>query len=244
VTAPPDQPLAGRTIGLTRPEAGALGAHLTELGAAVVHVPLLAIAEPADGGASLRRALARLAAFDWVVVTSRNGAEAVGAAVAAHPAVRLAAVGPTTGATLADLAGRPVDLVATVPRVDGLLAEFPGPAARVLVAQADRAGDELTGGLTARGHDVEAVVAYATVSRRPPVEEVARLDAVDAVVFASGSAVESWVEARGPSMPPVIVAVGPMTARAARRFGVTVTHVAASPDPAGVGAALVAALHR
>ena len=40
---------------------------------------------------------------------------------------------------------------------------------------------------------------------------------------------------------PVVVAVGPVTERAARRAGLAVTHVADSPGPAGVGAALIAA---
>jgi uroporphyrinogen-III synthase len=91
---------------------------------------------------------------------------------------------------------------------------------------------------------VEAVTAYATVTRRPAPDELARLDRADAVVFASGSAVESWVAVRGPATPPVVVAIGPMTERAARRLGVVVTAVAASPGPAGVGAALARAWGR
>ena len=235
-----DRPLAGRTIALTRPDPGALGPALADLGAIVVHVPLLAIADPPDGGIALRRALARLDAFDWLVVTSANGARAVGAAASAS-GVRLAAVGPATAATLAERAGRPVDLVAQVPRVEGLVAEFPPAPARVLVAQADRAGSELAEGLARRGHDVEAVTAYATVARRPTADEQAALDAVDAVVLASGSAAEAWVAARGPAVPPVAVAIGPVTERAARRVGIAITHVATSPGPAGVGAALTAA---
>lgn len=234
-------PLSARRIALTRAERGELADHLQALGADVVHVPLIAIAEPADGGAALRRALARVDAFDWVVVTSVNGARAVGAAVAGHPQLRLAAVGPATGAVLAQLAGRAVDLIAAVPRAEGLVAEFPGPPARVLIAQADRAAPTLADGLAARGHAVETVTAYATVTRRPPDDELARLDAVDAVVFASGSAVESWVDVRGDATPPVVVAIGPVTARAAQRLGVTVTSVAASPGPAGVAAALARA---
>jgi uroporphyrinogen-III synthase len=233
-----DRPLAGRQVALTRPEPGALAAHLVELGADVVHVPFIAIAAPPDGGVSLRRALARLAAFDWLVVTSVNGARAVGAAVAGASGPRLAAVGPATGAELAALAGRPVDLVAAVPRVEGLLAEFPAGPSRVLVAQADRAGADLAGGLRARGHDVEAVAAYSTRARVPSPDELALLDRVDAVVFASGSAVESWVAVRGTAAPPVVVAIGPVTERAARRVGVAVTHVATSPGPDGVGAVL------
>ena len=126
-------------------------------------MPLIEIAEPLDGGAALRRALARLDAFDWLVVTSANGAARVAAGGAAHPDVRLAAVGPATAAALADGAGRPVDLVAAVPQAEGLLAEFPPAPARVLLAQADRARRVLADGLAAAGHEVEAVAAYRTV---------------------------------------------------------------------------------
>jgi uroporphyrinogen-III synthase len=226
----PERPLAGRRIALTRPEAGALGDLLSELGAQVVHVPLIEIADPADGGSALRRALLRLAAFDWLAVTSVNGAERVGPYVARHPAVRLAAVGPSTARALAAAAGRPVDLVATVPRVEGLLAEFPRPPVRVLVAQADRAGSALADGLSAAGHQVEAVTAYRTITRRPDPAELAELASVDAVVFASGSAATGWVEALGATIPAFVVAVGPSTARVAQSQGLCVTHVAPAPD--------------
>lgn len=228
-----DRPLTGRRVAITRPELGDLGDRLVELGADVVHVPLIEIADPADGGVALRQALQRLSAFDWLVVTSVNGAARVGP-VAAHPNVRLAAVGPATARTLSETAGRVADLVASVPRVDGLLAEFPRGAARVLVVQADRAGPGLVDGLASVGHQVEAVVAYRTVLRRPDDSERAALADVDAVVFASGSAATSWVEAIGSTGPGVMVAVGPATASVAQSRGLTVTHVARSPDAATV----------
>jgi uroporphyrinogen-III synthase len=233
-----DRPLSGLRIAVTRADAGELRAHLTELGGEVVHVPLIEIADPADGGNALRRALLRLGAFDWLVVTSARGAERVGGYAAGHPAVRLAAVGPATARVLAATAGRPVDLVAAIPRVEGLLAEFPRTPARVLVAQADRAGSALADGLSAAGHQVEAVTAYRTVIRCPAPSEVAELRSVDAVVFASGSAATGWVRAVGRSAPAVVIAVGPATARAARTEGLLVTHVAPAPDAESVAGLL------
>ena len=213
-------------IGLTRPAPGTLGERLTTLGATVVHVPLIEIADvPA-----LAATLSRIDAFDWLIVTSVNGAVRVGPAAAAHPSVRLAAVGPATAAALAEAAGRPVDLVPAVAQAEGLLAEFPPPPARVLVAQADRARRVLADGLAAAGHAVESVAAYRTVVRTPDADEVERLRTVDAVVFASGSAAAGWAEALGTETPPVVVAIGPVTADAARRLGLDVTHVAGSPD--------------
>ena len=163
-------PLAGVQVGLTRPEAGELAERLTALGATVVHVPLIEIAEPADGGLALRRALARLDAFDWLVVTSANGARRVGGAARRHPGLRLAAVGPATAAALEAEAGRPADLVPVLAQAEGLLGEFPAARARVLLAQADRARPVLADGLATAGHLVETVVAYRTVSRRPTAD--------------------------------------------------------------------------
>lgn len=234
--------LWGRRIALTRPDAGELGEALVRLGAAVVHIPLIGIAEPTDGGAALRGVLARLDEFDWLVVTSANGARAVGDAAGRCPSVRLAAVGAATAAVLGGLAGREVDLVAATPRVEGLLAEFPpSPVGRVLVAQADRAAGTLVDGLAAMGHTVESVVAYVTEMRPPTTAEQARLRVADAVVFASGSAVDSWVRVLGTTAPAVVV-VGPVTAAAAAAAGLTVAAVAPSPGPAGVVGALLRAL--
>jgi uroporphyrinogen-III synthase len=204
----------------------------------VVHVPLIEITD-APG---LAAALARIESFDWLVVTSVNGALRVGAAVAPHTSVRLAAVGPATAAALAGAAGRPVDLVPAVAQAEGLLAEFPTTPARVLVAQADRARRVLADGLARAGHDVESVVAYRTGVRRPDAVDLERLRAVDAVVFASGSAATGWVEALGSETPSVVVAIGPVTADAARRLGLDVTHVAESPDDDAIVDILMRAL--
>jgi uroporphyrinogen-III synthase len=233
--------LDGVRIALTRPDAGELGDRLGDLGATVVHVPLIEIGDAADGGAALDEALARLDEFDWLVVTSANGAHRVGAAARAHPAVRLAAVGPTSAATLAAGAGRPVDLVPTVARAEGLLDEFPPAPAAVLLVQADRARRLLADGLERVGHRVESVTAYRTVSRRPTPDELERLRGADAVVFASGSAVAGWIDALGPAVPGVVVALGPVTAEAARSRGVTVSHVAEAPEAGAVADLLVAA---
>jgi len=242
MAAMPDRPLAGRRIAVTRPDAGELGRTLTELGADVVHVPLIEIADPADGGAALADALDRLESFDWLVVTSANAARRVGAAVASVPRVRVAAVGSRTAKVLAKLAERAVDVVPDVQRVEGLLAAFPSEPSHVLVAQADRAGPALADGLTAAGHDVESVVAYRTVGRTPSDNERSALNGLDAVVFASGSAVAAWCDAGALELPSVVVAIGPSTERAARRRGVAVTHTASAPTASSLSAVLVDAL--
>jgi len=70
------RPLAGRTVVVTRAadQAGPLVERLRDLGATVVEVPTVAVVAPADGGAALADAAGHLERYDWVVVTSANGA--------------------------------------------------------------------------------------------------------------------------------------------------------------------------
>jgi uroporphyrinogen-III synthase len=241
--------LVGRTVVLTRPSVGTLADRLAATGATVEHVPLIAIGPPADGGDALRAALDDVAGFDWVVVTSSNGAAAVGDAVAGARGVRLAAVGPATARALEAQSGRPVDLVPADANSDGLLAAFPSAACRVLLAQADRAGEHLAAGLRAAGHDVVVVEAYATHPVAPTKAQLDILELADAVVLASGSAVEAWSqsagEARGRRLSDVtaaIVTIGRRTADAAEAQGLEVAAVAGAPDDDAIVAAVVEAL--
>lgn len=234
--------LAGRRIALTRPEPGPLAQRLTAQGVDVTHVPLIAIAPATDGGAALEAALAALDSFDWLVVTSANGAERVGDAAAINPGVRMAAVGTATAAVLAQRAGRPVDLVPAKPSAEGLRREFPPGPGRVLLAQANIAGDRLASGLRTLGHEVVAVEAYATILHPPGGEEIAELQRADAVVLASGSAVKALKAAGVSVVPGVIVTIGPRTADVARANGLTVAAVADVPTDDAVIAALALAL--
>ena len=73
------RPLRGLTVVVTRAAAQTeeLARPLRRLGARVVEVPTISIEPPADGGAALAAALADPARYEWLVVTSANGARAV-----------------------------------------------------------------------------------------------------------------------------------------------------------------------
>jgi uroporphyrinogen-III synthase len=223
-----NRPLEGCRVLVTRERPGELAEMLTARGATVIHVPLVAVVDPSDAGAALRAALSCLRDFDWLVVTSAAGAERVGSAVAEVP-VRLAAVGTATARALESHAGRPIDLVPAVQRADALVAAFvervPAPQ-RVLIAQADIAAPTLADGLRAAGHEVTVVTAYRTVANEPDRAAEVAMAGADAVLFASGSAVESWCRRFGAAAPPVVVAIGPTTAAAADRFGLKLSAVA------------------
>lgn len=237
-------PLRGRRVIVTRQEASPLADLLAERGAIVVHVPLITTADPLDGGAGLRAELDRLDSYDWLVVTSPAGAERVGAAARRSPGVRLAAVGAATADALAGGAGRPVDLVPAVQRGDGLAAALAEAApARMLLAVADRAPATLPEALVAAGHDVTTVVAYRTISA-PAGAGGEDPPGADALLLASGSAAEAWVERFGVVTPPTVVAIGPSTAAVAGRAGLKVTGVAADHSLTGLVAELERCVRR
>ena len=87
------------------------------------------------------------------------------------------------------------------------------------------------------------MVAYRTVAVSPPPGLLARAREADAVAFTSGSTVDGYVAAAGTAaVPPVVVAIGPVTADAAARHGLTVAAVADPHSLEGLVAATVGAL--
>lgn len=231
-------PLAGRRVVITRAadQAAPLVRLLIGVGAEPIVIPLIQIVEPSDGGAARDDALGRLADFDWLVVTSPNGAERVRQAVAGldRDRPRLAAVGSAT----ADALGIAADLVPNDHIATGLLAEFPSGSGRVLIAQAETAQPDLAVGLAAKGWQVDVVATYRTVPTRPhgASGSAMLLDALaaDAVLFASGSAVRAWADVLGDATPPVVIAIGPATAEVAQRLGLKVSAVSADHSLRGL----------
>jgi uroporphyrinogen-III synthase len=196
---------------------------LRAAGAVPVVVPLIEIVAEPFGAA----ALAALAPerFDWLVVTSPNGAHAYTAAHNSAPA-SVAAVGATTAAVLVD-GGLQVTLVPSVQRAAGLVDEFPTGTGRVLLVQAVDAEPTLEAGLTLKGWQVTAIAPYRSRPVRPTAGQHLRALSADAVLFASGSAARAWVAVFGDTTPPIVVAIGPRTAAAIAEAGLKVSLIAA-----------------
>lgn len=242
-TAPRSGPLAGRRIVTTRDRPGVLDEALAALGATVVHVPLLEIVD--EPSVDLSPGSARFDDIDWVVVTSQHGAARVAPALAVRDRLRAAAVGTRTAEVLAGGSGRPVDVVPARQTATDLVVAMPEPTPgsdRVLVAQGDLAASDLVDGLRHRGYRVDAVVAYRTRHRDVSVDDRRSVAGADAVVFASGSAVEAWVRTFGSGAPPHVVVIGPTTAAVADSLGVAVTTVAAEHSVDGLVASLLTEL--
>ena len=226
-------PLGDRSVVITRAASQneSLRRLLEARGARVLEMPLIAIEEPEDEGRERDGVLQRLHDFDWVVVTSPNGAERVApflaAAIAADdraPFPLLAAVGAATANTI----GTPVDLVAEPARAEILASAFPVGEGRVLVVQGNLADASLSDAIESKGWHVTRVVAYRTVRLRPDDSMREPALAADVLLLASGSAATAWFDAFGTVAPPVIVAIGPSTARVATGLGFHVT--ATAPD--------------
>ncbi len=232
--------LAGRRVVVTRAadQSDELVERLTALGAQTVVIPLIEIVEPVDGGQELRAALGQLARYDWLAVTSANGARRVGPGILALGAdrPRLAAVGTATAAVMRSESGFEVDLIPSRQTAEALVELFPDGdgAGRVLIAQAESASAVLADGLAAKGWQVDVVVAYRTQSVRPSPGQLLGALAADAVLFASGSAVRSWMQVFGSSTPPIVIAIGPSTAAIADEIGLKVDAVAADHSLSGL----------
>ncbi|HZA75756.1 MAG TPA: uroporphyrinogen-III C-methyltransferase [Acidimicrobiales bacterium] len=232
------RPLFGRRVVVTRAreQASELVARLRAQGAATVEVPAIEIRDPADAGAALAAAVDRLGDYDWVVLTSPNGARrlldavrAAGRDARAFAGARLAAIGPGTAEALA--AGNlAVDLVPPRFVAESLLEAFPDPPGRppgrqgrVLLVRAAVARDVLPAGLQERGWDVEVVEAYRSEQAALTDQQAAAVAVADVVTFTSSSTVTNFVTAMGDRpIPPVVAAIGPVTAATAREHGLAV----------------------
>jgi len=253
--------LTGTSVVVTRARAQASGLvhRLTDLGAAVVELPVIAIEGPADGGAALAAASDRLVdgRYEWVVLTSSNAVGRLVDAIGSRPvpaATRWAAVGTSTAKALMTRGIVP-DLVPAAAVSDALVEAFPtatppgaapGRGTRegtALFVRAERVRAVVVPGLSAKGWRVDETVAYRTVAGAVDPSAVEAARAADVVAFTSSSTVERTVELLGvDGMPPVVASIGPVTSATARAVGLVVTVEAVEHTLDGLVAAVAVAV--
>ncbi len=205
---------------VTRPhgQADELLARLGERGYDAVHCPLIETEPIGDAPIDV-------AGYDWVIVTSPNGAREL-VRRASGPLPQVAAIGRATAEALGG-----ADLVPRISTQEGLLAELPRPAGRVLFVGAEGARRLLVDELQA-----DFVALYRTRELIPEIPP-----AGDLVVLASPSAARAFAAARSP-IPAVTI--GPETTRAAREAGLEVVVEAETHDLDGLVAAVETARAR
>jgi uroporphyrinogen III methyltransferase/synthase len=239
------RPLFGRRIVVTRASAQATGLRdaLAELGADVLELPALHI-EPTDDTA-LRASLDRLGEFDWVVFTSQNAVRIVWDSLRAadrdaraFAKSRIACVGRSTSDALL-ARGLAADIVPLRFVAEGVLEAMAMrddvSGTRALYLAAEGARGVLPNGLRTLGCDVEVVRVYRTVNDGVGADTLrAELGEgrVDAVTFASASAVRGYVDVVGADLARVApaISIGPVTSDAVRGAGIIVGAEASEPS--------------
>jgi uroporphyrinogen-III synthase len=245
---PPKRPLTGLRIlvGRARHQASALSAGLRSLGAEVVEIPFIEIRR-ASSFKPLDAALKNVRTYEWLILTSVNGVEALGERIKrlqlrkSHLAhLKIAAIGPATAHAVERLGLKvhviPKEYVAESV-VKSLRDRVKGK--RVLLARAKVARDVIPRELRKLGARVDVVEAYETVI---PLSSTRRLLALlrdpkrrpNVITFTSSSTVRNFVallsakSRRQERLGHVALldgikfaSIGPVTSSTLREFGMT-----------------------
>ncbi|WP_191433115.1 uroporphyrinogen-III C-methyltransferase [Flavonifractor sp. An112] len=227
-------PLKGRRVVVTRPRerAGTLSARLRALGADVWEYPCIATV-PLDPCPEVDRAMEGLSDYEWLVLTSPAGVEALwqwleghGKDARALGGVKLAAIGPGTARALA-AHGLKADYVPEVYDAAHLGAGLPATG-RVLALRAEESSPALTEGLARRNIACDDVASYRTVYENPRSQQLR--EAVEEtegllVTFTSASTVKGFVSSVGEDANfsrMVGMCIGAQTAAEAQKYGIPV----------------------
>ncbi len=230
-------PLAGTRIlvGRARHQASSLSAGLRRLGASVVEIPFIEIRKPRSFK-PLDEALTNLKNYDWLIMTSVNGVEAMWKRRRKFRLTRrhfqhlqIAAIGPATKRALVR-SGLTVKMVpeeyVAESVVRGLRDTVSGK--RVLLVRAKVARDVIPEQLRSAGAQVDVVEAYETVMPKKSRERLRALmeDATrrpHLVTFTSSSTARNFAELLGPARPRSLkdvqlASIGPVTSATLREL--------------------------
>lgn len=226
------RPLLGKTIVVTRAraQAGQFGALLRERGATVIEAPMIHIDDASDGGEHLRTFLSPGHGYEWVVITSPNGAQRFGESLRDArdlAGARVGVIGPGTAGVLESFRIQ-ADLIPPHFVAESLVDVFPSPTvngglAKVAVVRAEDARDVVPTGLQALGWSVDIVPAYRTVAAQFDASQRSAIQQADLVTFTSSSGAQKFFDNVGADwLPAAVGAIGPITATTLRDAGVHV----------------------
>ncbi len=253
-------PLVGRRIVVTRTreQASELGEKLAALGADVMSLPTIRIADPTDRR-DFAEAIVDAPHYDWLIFSSPNGVKRFFAAFFAVyedirelGGARIAAVGPATAAELKKH-GIMVDVMPRKAVAEELIAEFDRKAdefggvanSTMLWVHSEQGRDVIYKELMKRQAIVDECIAYNTVPEsEDPTGARARLvaEGADWITFASSSAVKNFM-ALGISLPSGcrVASIGPVTTATLAEFGLTPDVEAKKHDIPGLVQAILRA---
>jgi uroporphyrinogen-III synthase len=258
-----NRPLAGCRVLVSRArkQAGALSSQLRELGCGVIEIPFIEIRKPSSYK-PLDTALRNLAGYDWLILTSVNGVEALFARLGrlklnrgALSHLKVAAIGPATKKAIeahdVHVQVTPKEYVAESV-VSALHRRVKGK--RILLVRAKVARDVIPRELRKAGASVDVIEAYETVA---PESSRKRLQAAltsarrpHAITFTSSSTVKNFVgllglraaraalKKSGPERGIHSASIGPVTSATLRELGLPVDIEAREYTIPGLVAAL------
>ncbi len=246
-------------VSRAKKQANGLSSLLRDLGCQVIEIPFIEIRKPSSYQ-PLDTVLKQIAHYDWLILTSVNGVEAMFERTAknkldtssfAH--LKIAAIGPATKSAIEKhdlrVAVTPKEYVAESV-VAALQNKVNGK--RVLLVRAKIARDVIPRELRKAGAQVDVIEAYETVT---PAASARRLRTVltgnrkpHAITFTSSSTVKNFVSllglrgARAALKAGVHTAsIGPVTSATLREFGLPVDIEAKQYTMQGLVDAIVAA---
>src|SRR3984885_1932242 len=252
-------------VGPPPPRAATLSPSLRSLGASVVEIPFIEIRRP-QSYAPLDEALKNLKTYDWLILTSVNGVEAMWQRVrklriprARLKHLQIAAIGPATKRAIVKhglkVKMMPEEYVAEAV-VKGLHDKVNDK--RVLLVRAKVARDVIPDSLRAAGAHVDVIEAYETVV---PEQSKPRLRTLfknkqrrpHIVTFTSSSTVRNFAELLGGGKPKSSIAttlrdvqfasIGPITSATLRELELPVSIEAREFTMGGLIRAIVLACY-
>lgn len=206
-SSPSNLPLRGKNVLITRSaeQSSKFKDLLQQQGANILEMPALEITPPSSW-ADLDRAIANLASFNWLILTSANGVnyffdrlETQGKDTRTLAGIKIAVVGKKTAATLKQKNLQsdfiPPDFIA-----DSLVENFPEALSqkKILFPRVETGGREiLVKELSAKGAEVVEVAAYQSgcpEKIEPNIWQALQQKQIDIITFASSKTVKNFVK--------------------------------------------------
>lgn len=264
-----DKPLSGCRVLVSRArkQAGALSSTLNALGCQVIEIPFIKIRKPSSF-AVLDIVLHNLGNYDWLILTSVNGVEALFDRMAKYELrksalsrLKIAAIGPATKSAI-EKHGLTVTVTPKEYVAEAVVASLHRrvKGKRVLLVRAKVARDVIPRELRKAGAMVDVIEAYETVV---PESSKRRLQSAlngkrkpHAITFTSSSTVKNFVALLGlrsaraalkksaPNHGVHSASIGPVTSATLREFGLPVDIEAKRFDIPGLIDAILAAKKR
>lgn len=252
-------PLSGRRVAVTRAreQAPELAGKLIALGAEVVELPLIAVTKHIDKD-PLSDVMLELGGYDWIVFTSANGVRffmeeflRLFDDIRALGLLRFACIGETTAAAIRGfhLKVECQPKVATAEALaDDLIATGSLDSAKVLVITGNLNRETIVVKLESARAIVDCLQVYKTEKTDLSAEPAAadfRERGADAILFASSSAVQSFVDQAAAlklgkeAQRPLAGSIGPQTSETMKKVGMPIDFTAKAPNLDSLVEALV-----